>query len=53
MEDEEEDEEFPSFGDSQSDYDTVSQPHTCLTVVPLFDDVRVLYTIWLHENSNK
>lgn len=26
MEDEEE--EFPSFGDSQSDYDTVSQSHT-------------------------
>lgn len=25
---EDEDEEFPSFGDSQSDYDTVSQSHT-------------------------
>ena len=25
VEDEDEDEEFPPFGDSQSDYDTVSQ----------------------------
>lgn len=26
VEDEDEDEEFPPFGDSQSDYDTVSKP---------------------------
>lgn len=28
VEDEEEEVEFPPFGDSQSDYDTVSKPHT-------------------------
>lgn len=28
VEDEDEEDEFPSFGDSQSDYDTVNQPHT-------------------------
>lgn len=29
-EDDEEEEEFPPFGDSESDYDTVSQPRTSL-----------------------
>lgn len=48
-EDEEEEEEFPPFGDSQSDYDTVSKPRTCLNVVPLLDGIRVLNTIQLHE----
>lgn len=28
VEDEEEEEDFPPFGESQSDYDTVSQSHT-------------------------
>lgn len=28
VEDEDDEEEFPSFGDSHSDYDTVSSTHT-------------------------
>lgn len=28
VEEEDDDEVFPTFGDSQSDYDTVSQPYT-------------------------
>lgn len=30
VEEEDDDEAFPTFGDSQSDYDTVSQPYTKL-----------------------
>lgn len=45
MDDEEEEEEFPPFGDSQSDYDTVSSRHAQnvrLHVKPVIHDMRSL-----------
>lgn len=40
VEDEDDDEEFPSFGDSQSDYDAVSCSHRCLSNFLLITDVQ-------------